>query len=245
VYLDELARQAEIATQNIAEAWKRGMQIQDVRDPVTWSLLQGALFAAIVIARILRPGNVRKYPTFTRAESKKYADSRGSRLRELLEIDDGSPLFTVEDVRHSFEHVDERLDAKFAAGVHSLSDWYITDGDAAVTPDQPLKAGGVGLRIFFPAGGILIFEHNEIDLYELDYALLQLRDQARSVRDRLRTVGRGRFGGQQMVKLMSPEMVRYRYQEWLQMRTEMGVPLDSTFEFPSQAPDDESPENRN
>jgi hypothetical protein len=240
VYLDELARQAEIATQNIAEAWKRGMQIPDVRDPVTWSLLQGALFAAIVVSRILRPRGVRKYPTLTRDDSQKYAASRGSRMRKLLEVGDDSPLFTVEDVRHSFEHVDERLDAKFAGGVHSLSDWYITDGDAAVTPDQPLKAGGVGLRIFFPAGGILIFEHNEVDLYELDYALLQLRKQARSVRDHLRTVGRGRFGGQQMVKLMSPDIVQYRCQRWLQMRTEMGVPLDVALEFNSY---DESPEH--
>jgi hypothetical protein len=112
VYLDELARQAEIATQNIAEAWKRGMQIPDVRDPVTWSLLQGALFAAIVVSRILRPRGVRKYPTLTRDDSQKYAASRGSRMRKLLEVGDDSPLFTVEDVRHSFEHVDERLDAK-------------------------------------------------------------------------------------------------------------------------------------
>jgi hypothetical protein len=242
VYLDELARQAEIATQNIAEAWKRGLQVPNPRDPVTWSLLQAALFAAIVIARILRPRGVRKYPTLTQAESREYADSRGSRLRELLEVDEDSPLFDVEDVRHAFEHVDERLDAKLAAGVYSLSDWYITDGYAAVTPEQPLEAGGVGLRIFFPAGGILIFGHNEVDLYELDYALLQLRNQARSARDRLRTVGRGRFGGQQMVQLMSPDMVRHRCRKWLRMRTEMGVPLDVALEFPSKASDEESPE---
>jgi hypothetical protein len=108
VFLDELDRQAEIANRSIAEAWKRESHTQDVHDPQTWSLLQGALFAAIIVARILKPRDVRPYPPLTAKESLEVAELRGGRLRSLLEIDEDSGLFSVEVVRNSFEHFDER-----------------------------------------------------------------------------------------------------------------------------------------
>ncbi len=56
VYLDELDRQALIADAALTTAWQRGMTCT-VDDAPTWSHLQAALFAGIVVARILNPGH--------------------------------------------------------------------------------------------------------------------------------------------------------------------------------------------
>lgn len=80
VFLDELGRQAGLATRNIGEAWKRGMQTEDPRDMITWSLLQGALFAATIVVRILKPRSVSRYPGKTLRESNEITTLRGKRL---------------------------------------------------------------------------------------------------------------------------------------------------------------------
>jgi hypothetical protein len=223
IFLDELYRQAEIANRNIAQAWGRASNTQDVHDPQTWSLLQGALFAAIIVTRILKPRDVRSYPPLTAKESRELAELRGSRLRTLLEIDEDSDLFSVDVVRNSFEHFDERLDARLVAGAQTIADWYITDGTALMTPEQPHGPGGVGLRVFFPAGGILYFDRDELDLFRVDIALLDLRRQVESARQRLKAQikGRGRFTIQ-AVHLMTSDEAHSRSQEWLRMRTEAG-----------------------
>lgn len=224
VFLDELDRQAEIANRNIAEAWKRGSHTEDVHDPQTWSLLQGALFAAIIVARILKPRDIRPYPPLTAKESREVAELRGSRLRSLIEIDEDSDLFNVEVVRNSFEHFDERLEARLVAGAQTISDWYISDGTALMTPEQPHGPGGVGLRVFFPAGGTVYFDRDELDLFSVDIALLDLRQQVRTARQRLKAQIRGRgYFTIQAVRLMTSDEANGRSQEWLRMRTRAGA----------------------
>jgi hypothetical protein len=225
IFLYELDRQAEIATQNITEAWTRGLQTQDVRDPQTWSLLQGALFAAIIVARILKPRSVRRYDGLTLKQSRELAENRGARLRGLLEIRDDSELFCIDDVRDSFEHFDERLEARLIAGAHTFSDWYISDGTAFVTSEESHEA--VGLRVFFPAGGTVYFDRHMVDLFALDVALLDLRYGVKGaqggLRSRLR--GRGRFV-LQAVHLMSPDEALSRREEWLRVRAEAEAALN-------------------
>jgi hypothetical protein len=178
---------------------------------------------AIIVTRILKPRDVRSYPPLTAKESRELAELRGSRLRTLLEIDEDSDLFSVDVVRNSFEHFDERLDARLVAGAQTIADWYITDGTALMTPEQPHGPGGVGLRVFFPAGGILYFDRDELDLFRVDIALLDLRRQVESARQRLKAQikGRGRFTIQ-AVHLMTSDEAHSRSQEWLRMRTEAG-----------------------
>jgi hypothetical protein len=226
VFLDELDRQAEIATHNITDAIERGLHVEHVRDRQTWSLLQGALFAAMIVARILKPRDVRSYPGLSDKESREYAERRGKRLRSLLEIDKNSALFKVEIVRNSFEHFDHRLEERFIAGAQSLSDWYITDGTAFMTPERPNGPTSVGLRVFFPAGGELYFDRERLDLFALDIALLDLRQQVLTARQRLKAQlrGRGLFVGHPY-HLMTAEAVRSRREQWLRLRAEAGTVL--------------------
>jgi hypothetical protein len=224
VFVDELVRQAEIATHNIAEAWKRGLRTEDQHDRQTWALLQGALFAAIIVVRILKPRRVHAYSGLSQKDSQKVADSRGARLRDLLEIDKDSDIFSVEAVRNSFEHFDHRLEERLVAGVHTLSDWYVTDGTAFMTPEQPDGPDSVGLRVFFPAGGDLYFDRQVLDLFALDIALLDLRQQALAARQRLKTQVRGRGHFVCHPKhLMTAEDARRRREEWLRVRTGAGA----------------------
>jgi len=142
VYLDELDRQALIADAALTTAWQRGMTCT-ADDAPTWSPLQAALFAGIVVARILNPGDaVRPYPGQNKQQAKAHAQARGQRLRHRLGVDLSSPLFDVTAVRDSLEHFDERLDAALAPNPTNIRDWHITDGVAYVTPDAATAPGG-------------------------------------------------------------------------------------------------------
>ncbi|MBM0259754.1 hypothetical protein [Micromonospora sp. 4G55] len=109
-YLDELDRQAEIASNSIFHAIMRGRETKNPHDPRVWGALQNTLFATICIARLLKPGPVREYPGLTKQQSQKYADERGEKLRKMLDVEDDCHILDVKAVRDAYEHYDEFFD---------------------------------------------------------------------------------------------------------------------------------------
>jgi hypothetical protein len=245
LYLDELERQAVIVNSNIVFAWRRAMGDCSPTDPDVWAALQAALFAAIVVQRVLRPGRVRRYRHHqTQRESQDFAECRGRRLRELLGVTAEASLLRVQGVRDPFEHVDERLDQLMTPETISLSDWYISTGKALVTPGASsgsgLSSGGYGLRVFFPAGGVLYFDSEALDLYALDIAMLQIREAINAARGSLQQKVRGRnvFGGSQLVDLLPEDHVQQRAAGWLADRDERGHGLGVRLVMPPDGVDD-------
>lgn len=140
----------------------------------------------------------------------------------MLSVADSTPIFSVVKVRNSFEHFDERIDSRLAGGATCISDWYISDGTAAVTPPIPgSPSSAIGLRVFFPAGGTLHFEGECLDLFVLDLALLSLRVNIRESRKRLlgELEGRARFGDHVLANLLAPEQVEPRRTQWREARS--------------------------
>lgn len=230
LYLDELERQAVIVNSNIVFAWRKAIGGCSPTDPGVWAALQAALFAAIVVQRVLHPGTVRRYPRHQRQrESQDFADLRAERLRQRLGVAADTVLLRVKSVRDSFEHVDERLDQLMTPDAISLSDWYISSGRALVTPDPPSESSsrGYGLRVFFPEGGLLYFGSEALDLYALDLAMLRIRAAVGVARKELRRMAPGRniFGGGQLVDLMPDEQVQRRAAGWLTDREGLGYGL--------------------
>ncbi|WP_407564096.1 hypothetical protein [Streptomyces sp. 184] len=225
-----MERQAVIVNNHIAFAWKRAMRDDcPPNDPEVWASLQAALFAAIVVQRILHPGKVRKYPQHqSQRKSQEFAQCRGERLRNLLgQAADASVLQLTKNVRDPFEHVDERLDQIMVSDPISLSDWYISTGKALVTPrlmTESSKPKGYGLRVFFPAGGVLYFGSDVLDLYELDVSMLELRAAIDAAREKVRTKisGRSMFGGSVVVDLLTAEGIQKRVESWLMEREGRG-----------------------
>ena len=234
VFLTEIKRQAELGSRYIKRAWTRAMS-DDVRsdDIMVWGDLQAALFSAIVIQRILKPGPVRSHPKASRAARQQQADHRGERLRDVLGIDDSWPLFLAKDVRDACEHFDEKLDAVVLDGIVSLIDWHISrDGKMLQKPPHP-KPGqemSADLRAFYPRGGILRFSAcYELDIFNLDVAFLNLleEDGVKAAQATLKEVMEGpmTFGSSQYFYLMSEENEDQRVQEWLDVREQAGAPI--------------------
>ncbi|MFF8855650.1 hypothetical protein [Streptomyces althioticus] len=226
VYLDELDRQAGIVNNSIAFAWRRAAAECSPTDAKVWSALQAALFAAIIVQRILHPGGVRQYPHHkTPKESRDFARRRGQRLRDLLgEIADAEIIRLTKEVRDPFEHVDERLDQLMTPDAVALSDWYISAGKALLTPENGLGTVGYGLRVFYPDGGFLYFGREKLDLYQLDLAMLQLRAAIGAAQGDLQKKIRGRnmFGGSQLVDLLPEGHGHRRTEYWLAERQRLG-----------------------
>ncbi|MGQ4439863.1 hypothetical protein ACN6LI_004736 [Streptomyces violaceoruber] len=226
VYLDELDRQAGIVNNSIAFAWRRAAAECSSTDAKVWSALQAALFAAIIVQRILHPGGVRQYPHHkTTNESRDFARRRGQRLRDLLgEAADAEIVRLTKDVRDPFEHVDERLDQLMTPDAIALSDWYISTGNALLTPESGSGSVGYGLRVFYPEGGFLYFGREKLDLYGLDLAMLQLRAAIGAAQGDLQKKIRGRnmFGGSQLVDLLSEGHAHQRAEYWLAERQRLG-----------------------
>jgi hypothetical protein len=240
VYLDEIERQAVIVNNNIAFAWRQAMGDCSPADPDVWAALQAALFAAIVVQRVLSPGRVYKYAHHqTQQESQDFAQRRGQRLRQLLGVPSDASFLRVQKVRDPFEHVDERLDQLMTPEASSLSDWYISTGRALVTPNAEASPGlssvGYGLRVFFPAGGVLYFGNETLDIYELDIAMLDIREAISVARTELQQKVRGRniFGGGQLVDLLPESHVQQRAAGWLADRDRRGHGLGVSLIVPT------------
>ncbi|MBP1235235.1 hypothetical protein JOE40_000703 [Arthrobacter sp. PvP102] len=202
-------------------------------DNMVWGDLQAALFSAIVIQRILKPGHVRPYPKESRVARQTQADHRGARLRELLEIDDSWPLFLAKDVRDACEHFDEKLDAVVLDGMVSLIDWHIShDGKLLQTPPAPTNGQKLAadLRAFYPRGGILRFSAQyELDIFNLDVAFLNLLEPEGVDRAEAKLAasveGPMMYGSTQYIYLMSEEHEDLRVNQWLAVREQAGVPV--------------------
>ncbi|MFC8798018.1 hypothetical protein ACFT1B_33520 [Streptomyces griseoincarnatus] len=191
-YLSSCVNQARLALYHLDRLWAIEGTPADLTvwherrtlgDLPVWAELQGFVTAAIILNRFLKPKPIPpKGATGPRkAELKSQASKRAKRLRELLEVEDDSPLFTIEAVRHSYEHIDERIDALVTAGdVWSLSDWYISE-DLYLLSVSEIEARSQGqegrhenVRYFAPFVGLLVFGEDEIDLFQVEAALHEL-----------------------------------------------------------------------
>lgn len=228
LYLRELDRQATIFGACFDNARRLGLLANtDQDDMVVWANLQGALFAAIVVQRLLRPveEQVRKHDHHrSRGESKRFAVARGKRLRKLLSVPDDPALFTVAEVRNDFEHVDERLDGLMRPDVICVSDWYISAGVVSQTGPSG-DSMGYGLRVFMPNSGRLFYDTRVLDLYHLDLNMLDLRALIGQVTPQVAAgfTGRGLFGGTQAVTFAGNATERTRL--WLADRAGRGHPI--------------------
>lgn len=220
-YLEELKRQSEMASRSITRGWTRAVHPETPsNDAIVWGDLQSALFASIVVCRILQPVGVWKHQD--------RAEQRGAKLRQLLHIDGGSALFSVRKVRNSFEHFDERLDAAFVAKRASLIDWHISkDGVRLRTPEESQVPVGEALRQFFPGSGRLHFGEDGLDLFALDCALLELTSKAATLCDELAAQSEGpfTFGVFKSDVFDSPSSANARLRQWFRFRAEIGNPV--------------------
>lgn len=181
-YLGELAQQADIFDRSFVDAME-SVEREDVVD--VWRHLQAALFAGVVVNRLLRSEGAR---------DKKLAEPRAKRLRAHVGLDGvDSPIMTMHEVRNDLEHFDERLDVRFAdQSTHSLADFYLSDGFYLMSgdgPDDPLFAG---LRAFNPILGMLHFDHKGLNMFALDLDMLRLKHNARDAQHALKAEVHGR-----------------------------------------------------
>ena len=226
-YFQELARQATIYNVCHERARRRALEPATSQDDaLVWADLQGSLFAAIVVQRLLQPvlAQVRKQGYRTQAEARRFADERGQRLRNLLAVPDGAPFLAVSSLRNSFEHIDERLDALMRPSVASVADWYISDGLIMETASEA-EVSGYALRVYMPARGILYFDQQTLNLYALDIGMLDLRRAIEQVGPEVRAaVGPyAMIGSHRLVRFDKDTAERTR--EWLVLRKQSGHPV--------------------
>lgn len=191
--LGELERQAEMFGRSFLDAMRVALPVEGDQTDV-WRHLQSALFAGVIVNRLLRGASPEQV--------------RAAQLRELVcltgEDGQGSPILELHHVRNSLEHIDERIDTYLASpGVTSLADCYLSDGHYLVSADgsrgRPEKAG---LRAFNPDLGLLHFDRESLDMFRLDLHMLTLKHNTRDAQLELcqEVRGRQKFGGGQMVR---------------------------------------------
>jgi hypothetical protein len=180
---------------------------------------------------------VRKRPQLeSKAKSQRYAEQRGQRLKELLEIPEqmAKGLFSVSAVRDPLEHIDERFDDVVLADAAAVCDWYIADDGMGAGPALEAKGDGHGLRAFYPLGGILQFSGRRLDIFGLDYAHLQLRKigvpAAHATLDARRRSGHGGYNAFSFrnVQFMAEDQAVSRCRRWMQLRAEQDEGLGVT-----------------
>lgn len=234
LFLKEVVRQATMFNVAFERAWLRAVDTgTPYQDLLVLSDLQSALFSAIITRRILKPDpRVMKHPQHTRqAVSQQHADERGLRLRRQLGIEESSPVFTVTDLRNSYEHFDERIDALSLGDAASVSDWSISDGKGFRTIRESPGAHH-RLRVFYPAAGVLFYDDEFIDLYHLDLEMMSLRMRADGeIMKQSAVVSRQSWvlGGSQTVHFVEPKTVQTRHEQWMDSRAGLGEPIKTEF----------------
>jgi len=210
-YLDELARQARIFTESFADAMDAALVRNDAE--ATWRHIQGALFAAIIVSRIVHPTSSHKWDGVTKSGAEAIAKARAARIRALVLLPppDGSDvsIYHVSDLRDPMEHIDERLDwATHPDRDASIADWYLASDLVSLKP--------VGLRAFVPVGGILFFGTESINLFQLDLDMLGLLNNIAEARVALakRIVGPFEYGPMEMRHVATPEARREALLHW-------------------------------
>lgn len=192
--------------------------------------MQSALFAAIVVHRLLtndKPRGRRGWP------KERAGDAAAWRVRELrraLRVPTPQELpewaiYRVAAVRDSLEHVDERLDrAVRSPGIYSISDWYLSWGSLLMTPKGPTAGAEAmaGLRAFLIPAGILFFDRAELDLFALDIEMLALRNHVKEALQDEAIDGEGRllYGGGQWIRVPATD-IEARWLRWTTRRDEV------------------------
>lgn len=194
-FLTVLGEQARLALSHLLQVWQWEGDPPDtaiwrtgeVAEEVVWGDLQGALFAGILIDRILRAP--RPKPRDGGSGVQRW--ERANRLRSLLEVPDDSQLLKVAAVRNSMEHLDERMDRVIAdRRIASVTDAAISQGglwfksvDAEAIAEDETAMRHVAMRIFSPEMGLLIYDEDHIDLWAWEAALHGLLSQIRGAQD--------------------------------------------------------------
>lgn len=229
-YLEELGRQADLFGRSFADALD-AVARDDPTD--AWRHVQSAIFAAIVVNRLLTNSQPRPRAGWALKEAQKAASWRVRQLRRLVGLPDPdrlqTPLYTVSKVRDSLEHVDERIDrALWSEGAIAISDWYISGGDFVMSlePTDNSTPVTVGLRAFHPESGFLFFDNEQLDLFRLDIDMLKLRHNAQEAQKELdkEISGRLMFGGGRLMTI-DERLVQNRFEEWKRERARIVAEL--------------------
>jgi hypothetical protein len=224
MYLCELHRQATIFDSSLHAAMVSALVTDDVDE--CWRHLQGALFAAVVVIRLIKPTATQKWGLRSANETKAIAHARAKRLRELVGLPEPGQqdmaLYQLRSLRNAMEHVDERLDHIADASIGSLSDWYLSGGTVFMR-DATSQTAPLGLRSFDPTAGVLIVDDQMLDLFQLDIEMLKLRMNATEAigEAATRIVGRCQFGGVIHGSLGSAEQRLRALQTWEARRAEL------------------------
>ena len=224
MYLRELCRQAAIFDSSLYDALRCALVENDVEE--CWRHLQGALFAAVVVIRLVQPTGTLRRGTRSARETNKIAQKRASRLRELVGLpepdQDDMTLYKLRPFRNVMEHIDERLDEIAEAPSGSLSDWYLSGGTVFVR-DVGSQSAPLGLRSFDPTAGVLVIDDDLISLFQLDIEMLHLQAHSKQaiVQTRQRITGRSQFGGVQIANLGDIERRLRSLRTWDAQRTEL------------------------
>lgn len=237
-YLVLIAQQARTALAHLDATWAiedGPMGIKEwygpVNEEVVWSHLQGAMFAGVVISRTLKPSTVR-----IRA-NQGFADNRGAKLRDLLEVPDDAVLLTIARVRDAIEHLDERLDTVVLAGdIHSVSDWYIARGVRFQTAtrvelaNEPTAGRHANMRLFAPEMGLLLFDDETFDLFAFEVELHSLLASMPDAHARLRaeTAPGAMHFGRGKIAAWTPKAIAGRRAEVARARAEIASEGRST-----------------
>ncbi|GAB2553182.1 hypothetical protein [Kribbella endophytica] len=186
-YLDEIERQSRIFTRSFSNAMDAALVDNDAEE--SWRELQSAVFAAIVINRIVDfRGEAHGWPGCSKAQATRIAVERSEALRGLLSLPEPEPgatrIFEVRKIRNAMEHIDERLDRTTSGDeVGGFSDWYLSDGMMLVTPAEDARTRPpLGLRAFIPEVGQLFFGDDHLNMFSLDLDILQLQHQINEAR---------------------------------------------------------------
>lgn len=223
--LREVERQASIFNASVDDAMHAALELGDADR--TWRHIQSAMFAAIVVNRLVSSDGARKSEEMTLSEARQAAQWRAKELRQLLALPEGDDqsvsILSVRKFRDSLEHIEDRIDRAFhSPSVLSLTDWYLSDGSFIVSPG--LTASGkqrAALRAFYPEGGLLLFDRDYVDLFMLDIDMLRLRHNSREAQAEVQSesYGRASFGGGQFVR--AADTYRNRVDSWRRKRAEI------------------------
>ena len=203
-YLGEIERQAEIFSACLMDSFSAAER-DDVGE--AWRHLQAAMFAAIIVSRLLSADQTAYAGGgLSREDAKEAMRWRVTELRQLLGMPEASTKVVsvdrIADFRNGLEHIDQRIDiAVLSPSVASLTDWYLTEGLFLTSPEEaPKKQSRAGLRGFYAVNGMAMFDRSPVDLFELDLDMIRLRHNAREVQVELcaDVIGRCAFGGPQL-----------------------------------------------
>jgi hypothetical protein len=204
--LNEVERQATIFGASFKDAMEAAQR--DDADGC-WRHMQSALFAGIVVNRLIR----------------RHSDL--ARMLNLPNDEKDTPLLHLYRVRNALEHIDQRADVAIKSpNISSVSDWYLADTHIVVSSDD-VPAGG---RAFSPSLGVLFYDREPLDMFMLDLDMVRLLHNCREAQHELLATlpGRSHFGGGQLVKLASDSG---RLGRWVQDRTRLSSELAGPVPF--------------